>query len=154
MTVMDRVGGWRFGNGESSQIRARFAACLWISTPKLSFATAKSTWAYSEITEGTQSCVVVVCGSQPQQRLGDLWYDPQIKCNKVINCAIRGSFSFLFERRRKPRACFFRAQCLVMTGAPEREMRRWTLGGRPALLPENEDDGQLIGPKGFLKHLQ
>ena len=32
---------------------------------------------------------------------------------------------------------------------PEKEVKDWEPGGRPDLLPENEDDGQEIEPEAF-----
>ena len=78
------------------------------------------------------------------------------KHNKAINMAIEAPFSFPLWRRHTRRSSFFEAQRLTMMHClqgcmwrPEREMKGWDLGGRPDLLPENEDDGRDTGPDEF-----
>ena len=68
--------------------------------------------------------------------------------NKVINVALKTSFRVPFTQTQAPRTLFLKAQRLILmvctdgwVRRPVREMQGGDLGGRPDLLPENEDDG-------------
>ena len=81
-----------------------------------------------------------------------LWYSaPSSLNNDLLNDGVileNNHETVNMERMSTPRACFMRSIRAMLermtewVWAPGRETNGWELGGRPDLLPENDDDEQ------------
>ena len=86
--------------------------------------------------------------SAPTSLNNDLLNDGVIleKQTETINWAFHNASFLPCWWMNPPRSCFLRSIRAVLEGMtewvwnPQREMKGWELGGRPDLVPENEDD--------------